>query len=39
MIPLTAHRHEHLARHRNTNQPDNDKLFEPQIAQAGNRND
>jgi beta-carotene hydroxylase len=24
MIPLTAHRHEHLAHHRNTNQPDSD---------------
>ena len=24
MIPLTAHRHEHLAHHRNTNQPDTD---------------
>ena len=24
MIPLTAHRHEHLAHHRNTNQPESD---------------
>lgn len=24
MIPLTAHRHEHLAHHRNTNEPDED---------------
>lgn len=24
MIPLTGHRHEHLAHHRNTNQPDSD---------------
>ncbi len=24
MVPLTAHRHEHLAHHRHTNQPDND---------------
>ena len=27
MIPLTAHRHEHLAHHRNTNQPDADPDF------------
>jgi beta-carotene hydroxylase len=27
MIPLTAHRHEHLAHHRNTNQPDGDPDF------------
>ena len=27
MIPLTAHRHEHLAHHRNTNKPDEDPDF------------
>ena len=27
MIPLTAHRHEHLAHHRNTNDPDGDPDF------------
>ena len=27
MIPLTAHRHEHLAHHRNTNEPDADPDF------------
>ncbi len=27
MIPLTAHRHEHLAHHRNTNQPEGDPDF------------
>ena len=27
MIPLTAHRHEHLAHHRNTNKPDADPDF------------
>jgi fatty acid desaturase len=27
MIPLTAHRHEHLAHHRNTNQPESDPDF------------
>jgi len=27
MIPLTAHRHEHLAHHRNTNKPDGDPDF------------
>src|SRR5210317_1788657 len=27
MIPLTAHRHEHLAHHRNTNQADDDPDF------------
>jgi beta-carotene hydroxylase len=27
MVPLTAHRHEHLAHHRNTNQPDGDPDF------------
>ncbi len=27
MIPLTAHRHEHLAHHRNTNNPDSDPDF------------
>jgi beta-carotene hydroxylase len=27
MIPLTAHRHEHLAHHRNTNDPDEDPDF------------